>query len=281
MVKTVYIDVLFIINFIINYLILFTCTHIHTIHFKRYRILGGAFLSAVYGVFAFFPSLSFATSFLFKMLISVIIVLISFGYREILRNTLSFFSISLAFGGFVFAISLLDGGNTFELANGIYYIHISLPLLISSTALCYAILSLIFGRTAKKSTKEIYDVTLSDGKRKVSLRALHDTGNSLRAPKTNAPVLICDYLSVRELFPENVREIFDGKSAKNFPLLLDRLSEHGTFGLLPYKSVGVSFSTLLTYRPERLELDRKTVSDALIAFSDSPVSDGGAYSALI
>lgn len=281
MVKTIYVDVLFIINFIINYLILFACFHIHTIYVKRWRLFLAATLSALYGVFAFFPEFSFLTSFLMKTLSCFCISFIAFGKYRILRNTLSFLAISLAFGGVVFAATLLDTSGTFEVENGIYYIHISLPVLLASTALAYFILSLVFYRRGKAENCEIKEIVISNEGRSVKLRALRDTGNSLRAPHTNAPVVICDYPAVRELFPSDAKTLLDGEAPKNYPLLLDKLSQHGEFGLLPYKAVGVSFSLLLSFKPDKITRDKETIHGALIAFSDSTISDGGAYSAII
>ncbi len=281
MVKTIYVDVLFVINFIINYLILFSCFHIHTIYTKRWRLFLGATFSALYGVFAFFPEFSFLTSFVIKIISCFCISFIAFGRREILRNTLSFLAISLAFGGVVFAASLLDASGTFEIENGIYYMHISLPVLFISTASAYIILSLVFYRRGKKENCEIKEIEISNGGRSIKLRALRDTGNSLRAPRTNAPVLICDYPSVRELFCNDAKALLDAESPKNYPLLLDRLSQYGSFGLLPYKAVGVSFSLLLSFKPDKITRDKEILHGALIAFSDSAISDGGAYSAVI
>lgn len=281
MVKTIYVDILFIINFIINYLILFTCAHIHTIHLRRFRIVLSAAFAALYGVLAFFPELSFLTSFVIKLSLSFVIILIAFGKHELLRNTLSFLTVSLALAGFVFAASQLDPSGTFEIENGIYYIHLSLPTLLISTLICYAVLSLIFYRKGKEEMKEVCDVEIVNCGNSIKLRALRDTGNSLRAPKTNAPVLICDYPSVRELFPEEAKAVLDSERGENYPLLLDKLSEYGKFGLVPYKSLGVSFSLLLSFRPDKILRNGNPVHGALIALSDSKISDGGAYTAII
>ncbi|MBR5543827.1 MAG: sigma-E processing peptidase SpoIIGA [Oscillospiraceae bacterium] len=281
MVRTVYIDILFVINFIINYLILFAVSHLHTSHIKRWRLLLGGVFSALYGVFAFFPELSFLTGLIAKTVASFLTIFISFGKRSIFRHTLSFFAVSLAFGGFIFAVSLIFPNGTAQIANGIYYIDISLRTLIFSSLICYLLLVLIFRRTASKTVREICDVKIICGERSVSLSALRDTGNSLRAPKTNAPVLICDFPSVENLFCESIRKTLKDNSPVTYPLLLDTLAPFGKFSLLPYKAVGVSFSLLLSYKPERVEVGGEHIPDALIAFSDSPVSDGGAYSAII
>ncbi|MBQ8003652.1 MAG: sigma-E processing peptidase SpoIIGA, partial [Oscillospiraceae bacterium] len=125
MVKTIYADILFLINFIINYLILFTTGHICAHHIRRLRLFLASSAGALYGIAVFFPAFPFITSVPVKLVFSTIMVIISFGKCNILKNTLVFLGISLAFGGAVFAATLLGFGNFCEVRGGVYYIHLS------------------------------------------------------------------------------------------------------------------------------------------------------------
>ncbi len=279
--KTIYVDVLFLINFIINYLILFASAKVSAAKIRRLRLLSGALVGAVYGVLVFFPDTPFVTSFISKITVSVIMVICSFGVANLLRMTLLFLAVSLAFGGVVLAASLLGLGNFFEVRGGVYYIHISVFALLSSSVFAYLLLSLVFRRSAARSDRKISRVDIYDGGYKAELSALNDTGNTLRDPATNAPVVISDYLTLREILPHGARAVLDIASHDTFPLSLDKLSEFGSFKLIPYKTVGVPFMLMLAYRPEQVFFDGKLIPDALIAISPEPVSDGGAYSALI
>ncbi len=281
MTKTIYVDVLFLINFIINYLILFASAKVGAERIRRLRLLSGALIGAVYGVLVFFPHIPFVTSFISKIAVSVLMVICSFGIANLIRMTLLFLAVSLAFGGVVLAASLLGLGNFFEIRGGVYYIHISVTTLLSSSVFAYLLLSLVFRRSAAHSDRKISRVIIYNGDTKNELTALNDTGNSLRDPATNAPVVISDYRTLREILPQGAREILDDASPDAFPLSLDKLSEFGSFKLIPYKTVGVAFRLMLTYRPEQVFFDGKLIRGALVAMSTEPVSDGGAYSALI
>ena len=171
--------------------------------------------------------------------------------------------------------------NTFTAVNGgAYYINLSLPVLIISTSCAYILLRIAFSRRASDK-KEICDVTVKHDGAEITLRALIDTGNSLRAPGTNARVLISDYSFVREILPQAAQKILDQCDKKNFALALDKLSGISRFLLIPYKTVGVSFSLLLAFVPDEVHIAGELSKDAVCAISETPVSDGSGYNALI
>lgn len=281
MTKTIYADILFLINFIVNYLILFTTARISSAPIRRLRLFFGASVGAIYGVAVFFPGLSFLSAAASKIAVSVLIVFIAFGKRELSKNTLLFLVASLGFAGTVFAATLLGLGDFCEINNGICYLHVSAPVLIISSFIAYILLSAVFNRHASHSRHKISRVCVKNNVSEIVLSALHDTGNSLRDPATNAPVVISDYENICAIFPQDVRKILDEVSPSAYPLSLDKLASHGTFKLIPYKTVNTPFALMLAYLPDEISVDGHIIENALIAISSSPVSDGGAYTAII
>ena len=277
MIKTIYIDILFLINFIINYLILFTSAYMGTAQIRRLRLFLSAFIGAVYGTVLFFPSLSFLSSVIAKLSVSVLMVLCAFGLSNIIKMTLLFLSVSLAFGGAALIASLF--GSFLEISNGIYYIHISAPALLLSSFLAYILLSVVLRRSASRADRKLSRILVCSKSSEIELIALHDTGNSLRAPFTNAPVVISDYSSLRPILPDGAKEILD--TCSDYVLSIDKLSSFGNFSLIPYKTVGSSFELMLAFHPDRIEINSTTIDGALVAISCHSISDGGAYSALI
>ncbi len=281
MVKTIYADVFFLINFIINYLILFTSGYISARYVRRWRLLLAATTGALYGFTVFFPSLSFVTSLPVKLLMSGLMVIISFGYRNIIKNTFLFLIISLVFGGAVFASTLLGCSGLFKIQHGIYYIHLSFSALITASLSTYILLLIIFRRGTARTDRNFSTVKICSEEKNITITALHDTGNSLREPGSNANIIISDYTTIREILPESIVQIMDHVSPENFPLLLDRLTEFGKFRLVPYKTIEAGFSLMLTYRPEYVLLDGKLLPGALIGFSRQRISGDSIYSAII
>ncbi|MBQ3224652.1 MAG: sigma-E processing peptidase SpoIIGA [Oscillospiraceae bacterium] len=90
MVKTIYADVFFLINFIINYLILFTSGYISARYICRWKLFLAASIGAVYGFTVFLPAFPLCTSLPVKLFISCLMVFTSFG-SAILLKILSYF----------------------------------------------------------------------------------------------------------------------------------------------------------------------------------------------
>lgn len=281
MVKTIYADVLFLINFIINYLILFTVGRIGAARLWRLRLFAGAALGALYGVLVFFPATSFFSSFPVKIAVSFLMVFCAFGKHAILKMTLLFLAVSIAFGGVVFLASFLGLGDFCEVRGGIYYIHISLPALLVSALLAYFLLSAVFLRCGKTRERKFGNITVYANGAEISFLALHDTGNSLCDPLTNAPVVISDYPTLRDILPADARDVLDSSSPQSFPLALPELEALSGFQLIPYKTLSTDFSLMLAYRPEKVMLDGEVIRGALVAISPHGISDGGAYAALV
>ena len=277
MIKTIYADVLFIINLIINYLLLFVTAHIATLNISRFRILLSSSVGALYSVLTFLPSLFFLKLLPIKLIVAAMLVFISFGKSVFFRAYLTFFISALAFAGVAFFISAL-APNVFFSSGGVYYINLSLPLLLLSTAISYLLLRIAF-RGRSRGERRICKVKITLSGAESFLHALYDTGNSLRAPGTNARVVISGYDAVKSLFPHDIREILDGCNGNNFALALDKLPKN--FSLIPYKTVGVSFSLLLAFAPDEVYIDKTLSHGALCAISEAPVSDGSGYNAII
>ncbi|MBR3848468.1 MAG: sigma-E processing peptidase SpoIIGA [Oscillospiraceae bacterium] len=276
MVKTVYVDILFIINLIINYLLLFVTAHIATLRISRLRLSLAASFGALYAVLSFFPKLSILTFLPIKLLIAAAMVFLAFGRNHFLRAFLVFFVCSLFLAG----LCLLAPSVISSVSGGVYYINISFPVLLLSTLIAYILLRLVFLRRGG-GEKKICNVTVKNNGNEISLRALVDTGNSLRAPQTNARVVICAYDTIRCILPTGVRNVLDKHRDKSFSLAFDKLSELARFSLIPCRTVGVSFSLLLAFTPDEVCIEKKISKGAICVISETPVSDGSGYNAII
>lgn len=276
MVKTIYVDILFVINLIINYLLLFVTAHIATLAISRFRLSLSAAFGALYAVFSFLPSLSFLLFSPIKLFIAVIMVFIAFGKKLFLRAYLTFLVSSLVFAG----LCLLAPSAISSISGGVYYIKLSFPVLILTTLIAYILLRIVFSRRCG-GEKKICNVRVKSNGSEISLHALVDTGNSLRAPQTNARVVICSYDTIRCILPPAAREILDEHRNRSFSLAFDKLSDISHFSLIPYKTVGVSFSLLLAFAPDEVYIEKKISKGAICVISEAPVSDGSGYDAII
>ena len=267
----------------VNYLLLLAAARLAGEIIRRLRLAAGAAVGAAYAAAVFFPGMGFLLHPLCKLGAGVLMLLPAFGHsRRLLRTALVFFGVSAAFGGGILAIELL-GGQGLTLRGGVFYSAMDLRLILLSAAGCYALLSLIFRRTARHGGPggEVLPAVLTLEGRQVALRALVDTGNTLTDPATNRPVMVAEGEKLSGLFPPGAAP---GPEALRDPvaaLAQGRLEGGRRYRLLPYRAVGVDCGMLLAIPLDGARVGEEDYGRILVALSPTPVSDGGGYSALI
>ena len=279
----VYIDSLFLLNFVVNYLLLLAAARLSGAVIRRPALAAGAALGGGYAVAVFLPGMGFLLHPLCKLGAAVLMLLCAFGNsRRLLRTGLIFFAVAAAFGGGIFAIELL-GGRGLSLKNGIFYSAMDLKLILLSAAGCYVVISLVLRRTGGHTARrELVPAVVTLGERKAMLTALVDTGNTLTDPATNRPVMVAEGEKLSSLFPADVAP---GPAALSDPVsALEHMADgplRGRCRLLPYQAVGVECGMLLAVRMDRVQVGTEDYGGILVALSPNRLSDGGGYSALI
>lgn len=276
--EIIYIDSMFILNAVIDYFILLATGRICALPLRRGRFALSAAFGGVYAVFAVIPGFEFITLVPFKLCSAAAMILIAFGADgKFLKHVIMFIVVSAAFGGAVFAASMLGGYSL----PGDAHISISMRVLVLSFALCYAALTVLFRRAARRAELSFSEVQVEYSGREVRLTALNDTGNSLHDPVSGCGVMVTDILLASELFPNVPKPVFsDATASSAMQLLAEEYGLRGVFRLIPYSAVGVS-SLLLAFRPGRITIDGDERSDVLVAISPTVLSSDGSYSAII
>ena len=275
---TIYVDTLFLLNAVVDYLLLLCSARLAGEPLERLRFAGAAALGGGYAVALFLPGWEFLYHPLCRVSVAVLMVLIAFARsRRLLRQAVIFFALACAFGGGVLAVGLM-GGQGLTLGGGVFYSAIDIKTVLVSAAGCYGGLSLCFRNWGRHSAArgELKSVRLEFSGRTLELTALMDTGNTLTDPVTGRRVLVAEGAYLTPLFPEVGQTLLDPAAG------LEQLNSRwpGRFRLIPYRAVGTERGLLLAARLDRVEVDGEEQLGALVALSPNPVSDGGSYQAL-
>ena len=157
--RVIYIDVLFLMNLIINYLLLLATMRFSGVYTKRYRLFLSALTGALYCVLIFLPKLSFFFSTGMKLVSGALLILIAFYKRPfyvLLKLYLVFIGFSASLAGCVLAFYWLtkSGNALISTRNGIIYANISLKVLLISTAAGWVLINLFFRHAGQNQVKE-------------------------------------------------------------------------------------------------------------------------------
>jgi len=259
--EIIYVDSMFFLNLVIDYLLLCCTAAVCGLSTKRLRYLSGALIGAAYSVAVYIPGWNFLSSPLIKLSSALFMALAAYGgEKNVLRCSLAFLAVSAAFGGFVYCITLTGNRPAFDMHT-----------LILSFALCYALLTLIFRYRAAHCEKSFADVEIGLGGRKVKFRAMLDTGNELCDPISGMRVMVACPHAVKSLFPEGEALPFEDAVAflektGNIPELSGRVR------LIPYSAVGSS-GMLPAFKADSVLVNGEK-KEIMTAISDKVYGDG-------
>lgn len=277
MEQGVYVDVLLVINYVVNLLLLLSVGKLSGRTPKRRKIVTAALFGAATSLTIFLPFMGIFLSVLLKLVISASIILIAFPYisaRMFFIQVFLFFAVSFCFAGIMMGIMLLFSPEWMTYYNGVVYFNISPLPLIMLTIVSYAALT-IAGRIlhAGRPSGDLYRVTVYMGGNAVMLDGLVDSGNTLREPFSGSPVVVCFVGELAQVLPPqliNAVEIGNifGPDMHGFGLKIR---------LIPYENVGGS-GVLPAVKADFITIakrgEHKRVEQVYIGLSKAKIGSG-------
>lgn len=263
----VYADILFLINFCMNYVILCICRRLLCCETKRWRMALAAAIGGIYSVCIFFPSTALLYTIALKALMSAALVWISFptkAWKTFFLRLGVFYLVSFTLGGACMALLYLTdaGGKTDAIVkNGVFYMQLPTRVLLCSGSGAYVLMSLVSRLLKNAREKHFYDVTISMGANSIQARGFVDTGNELTEPFTKRPVLIAQWEIWQSLLPA-------GCTKENFV----RYVQPERLRLIPYKSVGKENGVLWAIRVDEVSFADKVVEKPLVGIYEGVLS---------
>lgn len=276
---SVYIDILFLVNLMINTIILLAAATIMKIRYSPLRIFIGAALGAVYSCVVFFPEMHLMYTLAAKAAAAVIISAVAYSpgsFLQCIKQTAVFFGITAVFGiASLGALYFTDIGIRLGgvISNGIFYFNIPLSYLLFSCAATYAALSLATRFVKKSATRSYTHITIVNDGRSVNLKALVDTGNMLKDPFSGKTVMIAEAKMLEPLFDFDISALAgDGLSQNALP---------PGFRLIPFSSIGRKNGILVAFVPEKIIVDNLEQTNIVTALHTGPLSKSREYNALL
>jgi len=292
-----YADIIFIINLVIDFLILWTTGRYLHIKSSWLRLLMGASVGAFYTFVFLVPSLTIFHILLSKILVSILMIWISFKFIHLVhfvRATATFYFVSFVFGGGVFGLQYLLQIDH-EVFNGVYVSHSSgswsyLLFLIIAPLVIWFFSNHTFHSIQRKTSikKDLLDVEIFIFDQFYQCKGLVDTGNQLHDPITRKPVLIIEAreisflpIEIQQAFSDRQFELerFEKVSEQLDPIWLSRVH------LIPFRSVAKEMTFLLAIRPDKVVIhdNQKLVETekVLIGLDYGQLSIDQSYQAII
>ena len=186
----IYLDLIFLINFFFDFLLLFATKIILKEKTKLKRLLLGALIGSL-SIFFLFLKINTLTLFLLKIVISTIMVLVCFGKNNFLKTYIEFYVVSIFLGGGMYLLnqtfSYKNNGLIF-LSNGIS-INFIVMIIISPFIILFYIKQ---SKQVKNTLRNCYTFDLYINKNKYTLKGYLDTGNTLKDQYKGRGIILMD-----------------------------------------------------------------------------------------
>jgi stage II sporulation protein GA (sporulation sigma-E factor processing peptidase) len=280
----VYVDLVFFLNFIMDFLILWATARLAGIKVVYSRIGIAAFLGGVYAVAYIIPVLDFCYSLPAKIIFSCLLLLLAVRPRtiaEFKKAFLYFYAINFTVAGATIASSYLF--NT-HLTDGSFSY-----LWLVAGVVCTVLIGIYGEKYLRKNVIPQllkFGVELRFNKKSCYGKGFLDTGNGLRDPLTNRPVVVAEYGFLRECLPDDLKTAME--SSKDDNDMLDALTRSiwaSRLRLIPFSSIGKKNGILVGVRADEilLNLGEKNVlhKNMVVGIYKDQLSPEGNYQMLI
>lgn len=278
----VYIDILFLINFLMNSVIIYSTSIILKQHLHIFRLALSASILAIYAAVMFFPQLSVIYSVFFKVLILFLAVLIAFPTKKIIalaKSTVVFFASNLVFGGMTFAlIFFTDFGlaTGAVISNGEIYLNISTGTLAFSAALAYVVVYILsyIRKNIFQHERLIMNLRITFEEKTITVKALADTGCMAIDPITRVQAIILNHEAAKQLVLEEyfnaINRNFSGQGDEKYIKI---------YRVIPYKTIGSS-GIMNAFVPDAVELNGKPIKNVVIGIVKGSLSENSDFEAV-
>jgi len=182
-----------ILNFFFDFILLLAVSILLRRSVSIYRIMAGAFVGGLSILFLFIDISNFEL-FIYKVLISIIMLLITFKYKSFtytFKNFIYLYVTSMVLGGFLYFLNVEFSYKQI----GLVFIHEGLSvnfifLVIFSPIILYIYIKQ--GLWLKQNYSNYYKLTIIYNNKTYNMTGFLDTGNNLVDPITRKPVILID-----------------------------------------------------------------------------------------
>lgn len=248
-----YLDLVMLLNFLVDYLLLLGTSRLSGFPANQKRLLLAAAVGAVYSGGCMLNGFRFLSGFHWRVISLILISVIAFGWdRSVWKRCCIFLLLSFALGG----MAILVGSGSFMKT-------------VVLAVLLYLLAYLAFDGGVGGDV--FFPIEIDNGTNALRIIALRDTGNMLRDPISGEQVLVVE---------EKTAQRLTGLTREELMAPLETMTKKGIPGLrlIPYKTVEKNGAFMLGMRFPNVTVNGRRRS-AIVAFAPNGLG-GNSYQAI-
>ncbi len=289
---TIYIDVVLIENLIMNYIIIYATAIVLKNKKSHLRFFLASLLGAIYTIISYTSALEVYTSIILKILLSIIIVYISYNpqtMKKMWKDTVIFYLVSFVFGGVAFSLIYIVKPQEVLMKNGLFLGTYPLKTIALGTIVAFILIILTVKIIKTKiSKKDMFcNIEIKINEEVIKTKAMVDTGNLLKEPITNTPVIVVEHTLLYNCMPKEIlnnTENILGGDIEKIPKEI-REKYMSKLKIIPFSSLGKQNGMLIGIKPDYIEIKNEETSirreNVIVGIYNKSLTNRGEYRALI
>ena len=288
---TIYIDIVLLENLIMNYIILLTTAIVLKVKIKQIRLITAGLIGAIYTIIGYTKILGIHTSFTLKFILSLVIIYVAYNpqnIKKMLKEIIAFYFISFAFGGAAFAFIYIIKPQEIIMKNGLFLGAYPVKIVIFSVIVMSMII-ITFSKIKRKiKYRDLFcEIEIHLNGKIIKTIAMIDSGNMLKEPITNIPVIVVERTLLYECLPKEILNNLERIIGGDFRNITSKIKDEyiSRLKLIPYSSLGKQNGMLLGIKANKVivrkEEHENEINNIIIGIYPESFTKRGEYRALI
>ena len=281
---TVYIDVVFLENLILNVIILYATSLIAKINLKIIRTLISASIGSIYAIMYYIFQIGLYSNIIFKFVLSVIMIYVAFNPKEfktLLKVLILFYLTSFVFGGASLSVIYLVNAQRINIQNGMIIGKYTMNTIFTGIIIAFIVIVIAFKIIKSKISKNdlFCDIRF--------ILCAFTRYITLKEPITNIPVVVVEHKLLYDVIPNEILDNIENILGGDLEDISDEVKSDyiSKLKVIPFTSLGKQNGILLGIKADELIVEEmnseKKIDKVIIGIYNKELSKKRTYSALI
>ena len=259
---------------------------------KWLRILLAGTLGAIYSIMTYISELQIYSNIILKIILSIIITYIAYNpqtVKQLWKTILIFYLTSFVFGGAAFSLIYIVKPQEILMKNGLFLGTYPLKTVILAAIIAFIILITAFTIVKSKLNKKdmFCEIKVKLNNKLIETKAMIDTGNLLKEPITNTPVIILEHTLLYDCMPKEILNNLDKILGGDFEEIPQEIRQEyiSRLKLIPFSSLGKQNGMLVGIKADKLKIiqegQENNYKNIIIGIYNKSLTKKGEYRALI
>lgn len=219
----------------------------------------------------------------------VYVAFTSTSLKNMLKALLIFYMTSFVFGGAALSLIYFIKPEQAITQNGLFLGEYPLKVVFLGGIVGFVMITVAFKAVKTKiSPKDMFlEIELFFGEKNIKTKAMIDTGNMLKEPITNIPVVIVEHSLLYGIIPNQILNNIDEILIGNFENVPETIKNEymAKLKFIPFSSIGKVNGMLLGIKADKLNVKTEesfnTIDKIIVAIYNKSLTKRGEYRALL